>query len=161
MRANANLESKPIRCTSAFVKPQTCVWRSYLPDYVLLRRVIRSHFFPDIRLPQLGGKVGVSGSRDPLGPPHLLMEREIVVGLAAGVNSSIYRSSRYDTRWAVNALFDDHLVTRPGSVAFSECLPRCRAGYGPWSRSRPPRVEMIRPACWRLNALGSHRLGAG
>ncbi len=73
---------------------------------------------------------GQFGSRDPSGPPHLLMEREIVVGrFTAGVTSTVTPFlHRYDTRWDVNALFD---------TIWS-------LGQGPWlSRNAYPAAEPV------------------
>jgi hypothetical protein len=68
--------------------------------------------------------VGKIGSRGPLGPPHLLMEREIVVGRRRlGVTSeSLTVTYRYDTRWNVNALFDTIWSLGQGPWLTSEML---------------------------------------
>jgi hypothetical protein len=66
-----------------------------------------------------------------LGSPHLLMEREFVVGSATGgVTSASYTVLiRYDTRWNVNALFD---------TIWS-------LGQGPWlTRNAYPAAEQLR-----------------
>jgi hypothetical protein len=74
-----------------------------------------------------------------LGPPHLLMERGNRGWTKAAGETSSFRlhEPSYDTRWEVNALFDNplgHQARVRDSLGMLTPLP---SGYGPWS-SGPP-----------------------